>query len=181
MIFTEQKLWDNRKILLNKQTSDVFQLSFSVSPRRAPQLSVTVDKCAITFYWFCIGRRTDRSISYFIFRLIRCNTYHHIFRKEQEVGWMAEWSKALVSGTSLRARVRIPLQSRSFCKMKSEIFVLVHPHSHLLPIALKFEGDLCWIEQRDHLLVIMSFITSLSLSLSLPPSPLLSSPLSSTL
>ena len=33
------------------------------------------------------------------------------FPKYHQIGWMAEWSKALVSGTSLRARVRIPLQS----------------------------------------------------------------------
>ena len=35
-------------------------------------------------------------------------THHHHL-----LGWMAEWSKALVLGTSLRAWVRIPLQSEN--------------------------------------------------------------------
>jgi hypothetical protein len=41
----------------------------------------------------------------------------HMFMSSWRViknGWMAEWSKALVLGTSLRAGVRIPLQSQLF-------------------------------------------------------------------
>ena len=42
---------------------------------------------------------------------------HHL------LGWMAEWSKALVLGTSLRAWVRIPLQSENifspWCKLET--------------------------------------------------------------
>ena len=42
------------------------------------------------------------------------NMYHRIFPSSHEMGWMAEWSKALVLGTSLWAWVRIPLQSHTF-------------------------------------------------------------------
>ena len=42
-------------------------------------------------------------------------------------GWMAEWSKALVLGTSLRAWVRIPLQSENFFLGPYTKIILIPP------------------------------------------------------
>ena len=55
------------------------------------------------------------------------------FLKNHQIGWMAEWSKALVSGTSLRARVRIPLQSCVLPAKKFECYRTIPPVFCFLP------------------------------------------------
>ena len=53
------------------------------------------------------NRRLCNTLQYWVYIVVFFWWRHHL------LGWMAEWSKALVLGTSLRAWVRIPLQSES--------------------------------------------------------------------
>ena len=52
---------------------------------------------------------------------------------------MAEWSKALVLGTSLRAWVRIPLQSRQLFIFVLTLSYLYHAYQYTLQQSANFE------------------------------------------